>query len=560
MIQLKTDLINSMIYQFQRAYTKTVKSHGIQGYTDFGEVLVILPDSFFNIYEHSEIYYSLEGMSQILKRVLWIGTQNDISQVTPISIVNDKLEFSSQYSPKQFYKTFYEKLPIVKDILRQQGFIDDTIYKTIGTWTSSFSDIYEENILDDRITRPDKKLILKIDKVLIELFGYSGYTLLKAGLISFNQDLKPYIISHPKNQLIQVFQKTRFVSMGSSITGIKIGETYFSLKADTLKIFFVDTLLNGYKQRFEYWDEQTSQYINTKSLTSQPTGTSLGQYLYPPTGVRRYYLSSIAVPFINNQYASFEQLLVYKNTTSNIITSGRKTIISKIEGLLKDQINYFLISGWFKTTIARIASQSSIDKDTATNVVATLLTKYFTNYFMDRIFVPTGHDKYDYLNIIRNMIQDGVLQEEFILPSFPQSHEFMGNFKLIFDLLQFTKEELLEITITTLFGFYSTLEASDTRFRPAWRLLLESIWPSLKDPILKTYDFIKNIFDSYPTNTRRFSIYFHKFSVSGINTRSHLKDTIVDRYRTDEIEGTHIEVDRDNIQSMLNALLLLFII
>ena len=478
--------------------------------------------------------------------------QNDIKQITPISITDDKLQLSTQYSPKQFYKIFYEKLPFVKDMLRQQGFIDDSTYQTLEKWTSSFSDIFEENILDDRITKGDKKLMLQIDNVLIEIFGYSGLTLLRAGLISFNQDLKPFIISYPREELTQILRRTRFTSIGTNIKGVEMGNTYFAQTADTQKIFFADLILNGHKQRFRVYDDQTSQYISTESLTSQPIGTSFGQLLYPITG-RLSYKNSIAIPFLNNQYASFEQLLVDRNTMSNIIISGRSTIVSKINELLKDQINYFLISGRFASTIDRIASESSVDKDTATNIVVTLLINYFTNYFMDRIFVPTGHDQYDYLNLIRNMLEDNIDQKDFELPTFPQSHEFMGQFELIFDLLQFTQEELLEITITTLFGFYSTLESS-IRFRPAWSLLLDSVFSSLRDPILKTFDFVKNIFDSYPSSSSHFSIYFHKFSVSGINDRSNLKHVIIDKYKKDEIKGTHITVDRQNPQSVLDAI------
>ncbi len=192
----------------------------------------------------------------------------------------------------------------------------------------------------------------------------------------------------------------------------------------------------------------------------------------------------------------------------------------------------------------------------AVEIVKELVLSYYYNYYLDNSYVSAP--SHDYVHKIFQMFRYGTTSAIFESKGQePRTHDFFGSFKFTFDLNRaFSKEELIDVLASTMFYYDSTWSDADhnPNYRHAWSLSLNSIRNEVKDTTIKTFEFLQDIFNNYDPNVKHFSIYFHKSGVSGINQQSNLNNKIPLKYRSDEIKGTYIDVDRSDPQSVINAI------
>jgi hypothetical protein len=135
------------------------------------------------------------------------------------------------------------------------------------------------------------------------------------------------------------------------------------------------------------------------------------------------------------------------------------------------------------------------------------------------------------------------------------THNFFSWFKLTFNLNSaFNKKELVDVSASAMFHYYAMYSEAAPRYKPAWSLRLDSIRSEVKDTTIKTFTFLRDVFNNYDPSMTHFSIYFHKPGVSGINDKTTLKNRIPSSYNFGEIEGTYIDVDRSDPQSIIDAI------
>ena len=124
----------------------------------------------------------------------------------------------------------------------------------------------------------------------------------------------------------------------------------------------------------------------------------------------------------------------------------------------------------------------------------------------------------------------------------PSTHDFFSSFDFIFDLNALSGKEKIDVLASLAFNY------ENVRTNPDWSLQLSSVRNEITDATIKTFEFLQDIFNNYDSSVEHFTISFHKPGVSGINPHTTLK------YKSDEIEGTFIDVDRRDPQSVIDAI------
>lgn len=155
---------------------------------------------------------------------------------------------NAQYSPKRFYKVFREALITRADLLETEGLIDDEIYDKIQN-LGDFSDLYINNLGDDQIDieNSDKLEIIKLNSILTDIFGYSGYSILKSGFMTIEITSQGYEFSAfapERKERAAILRRTCMFPIRSLSSFIKMGPDYFKASTST-RLFFVDLLING---------------------------------------------------------------------------------------------------------------------------------------------------------------------------------------------------------------------------------------------------------------------------------------------------------------------------
>jgi len=136
----------------------------------------------------------------------------------------------------------------------------------------------------------------------------------------------------------------------------------------------------------------------------------------------------------------------------------------------------------------------------------------------------------------------------------PSTHKFFSSFDFVFDLNAFSGKEMIDVLASVMFSYHNTHSDTDLSYKPAWSLRLSSIRNDIKDTTIKTFEFLQGVFNNYDPSVKHFSISFHRPGVSGISRQTTLNTRIPSKYRSEEIEGTYIDVDRSDPQSVIDAI------
>ncbi len=447
---------------------------------------------------------------------------DDYKKINPVSVSSadeDNLHFNEEYSVKQFYYTLYNVLREKAGDLKSTGLITKKIYDNINN-LASFSDLYEDNLYKDEeeIEDSDLKLLKKLDGILEAIFGYNTYALLKSGLLTFELDANGInritCIAPDTSSLHKILQKTRFITL--TMSKKLIIKRSFRGNKEEKKLFFISILLNGHKQVFKI---RNSDLKILETIPENP----LGFKLYPTSSkqLRRF----VNEPFLNREYNKFLQLFA-GGTASDFIVSGKNLIFRKVCKMVEDhmsaKVTMVKIKKDYHDEIEAIKSKAKVSESEAIIIVKQLLIDYLTNHYLDYLYFPLGSHDSDYNFLIYQMLEDKKLTKKLIHPKYDSlKSNFLKEFELIFNLKNlkkyFTDREILEITATLQFSYYATFNENNEKHKPAWTLSVDSIMDDLEEPILKTYDFLSDIFENYPEEVRYFSIYFHRSSPSGPN-------------------------------------------
>ena len=543
--------VSSIVYQFDRGY---LLSGSRKSTKNVGPARVLLSDPFFNLYPHEVFYYSLSQYSKVFG-ALGI-TDQQLKEIVPMSVSSSSsvgtiaLSPNADYSPKRFYNVFREVLIDKADLIRTDGLIDEKIYQKIRN-LGGFSDLYEDNLDDDQIDieKSDKVEIIKLNSILTDIFGYSGYTILKSGFMAIEKTSQGFEFSAfapIRGDRNAILRKTCMFSIGFQASSIKIGSRYFTDR-DSTKLFFIDLLINGHKQGF---------YVegNIERIETTPQ-SPLRELLYP--SLKSSY-TKISRAFLAAQYEDFLAFFS-KDTSSNFIVSSRNIIFQGVWKLLKNAITDAVIISKFPSVIKGIKDNSNpnypITYARAVEIVKDLVLNYYYTYYLDNIYVP--HKTHDYIAKISQLFFHGTTSTIFKSRGQQSSstHTFFSSFKFTFDLNSaFNRKELVDVLASVAFHYLTTYSETAPRYKPAWSLRLNSIRSEVKDTTIKTFVFLQDVFNNYDPSVKHFSIFFHKPGVSGINLITTLKNRVPSGYKSDEIEGTYIDVDRSNPQSVIDAI------
>jgi len=541
--------ISSIVYQFERAF---LSSGSRRGPKPVGSTRVLLSNSFLNLYTHETFYYSLSRYSKVFGALSI--TDQQLKEIVPMSVSSSSsigslaLSPNALYSPKRFYKVFHEALITKADLLKTKSLIDEKIYQKIRN-LGGFSDLYKDNLDDDQIDikKRDRLEITLLNSILTDIFGYSGYTVLKSGFMAIEKMSQGYEFSAfapNRKERTDILRKTCIFPIRSHSGEIGIGPKYFG-PVDNTRLFFIDLLINGHKQGFSVEGK-----IEKVETTPQ---SPLGMLLYP--SLKKSY-AQISRAFLAAQYEDFLTSFS-KDTSSDLIVSGKNVIFQGIWKLLKNAITDARIIHDFPNVIKNIKDGSNpnypITYARAVEIVKGLVLNYYYTYYLDNIYVPSGKT-HDYILKIFQMFLHGTTSTSFESKE-GSSHNFFNSFDFTFDLNSaFNKKELVDVLASTVFHYESIYSDTAPNYRPAWSLRLNSIRSEVRDTTIKTFTFLQGIFNNYDPNVKHFSISFHKPGVGGINLQSHLSLKISSKYKSEEIEGTHIDVDRSDPQSVIDAI------
>ena len=483
---------------------------------------------------------------------------NDFVKITPLTLsqaISENPQFNDEYSPKQFYYTFLEALKGKADQLYLYGLITEEMKNRIDEleqFSNDFAeDLYDNTISDER----DKILIKSLNRILSEIFGYSGYTILKCGLLSLSLDSSGYNIDcfAPDAQMLgKIIHKTHVSPLSTHVQGTSLSEGYFNRvlkdvdgeKYHILRSFFVEIFLSGHKQYFI----DSSDYYGKFSLKSDDDtmldDTMLDSILYPSNDLGKYL-------FTSNEYSRFLGLFA-RDTAGDLIVSGRNLIHEKICLMLEDQITPYKIIKHYSEKIREIQQSSSISSDEAIRIIKNQLIDYYSLHYLYYLYKPSK--AFNYLNDIRNMLIDGVTQQKLHNKEYSDAvhvSSFIREFNsLVFDLSYFNDMELLQIVATIQFSADPTQSTDLGRYRPAWTLSIDSIFSQLEEPILKTFDLLRDIFNNYPAETTHFSVQFYKAVPGGIYSGSRLNVIV----GNNELDGNRFTIDRSDPQSILDGI------
>lgn len=267
--------------------------------------------------------------------------------------------------------------------------------------------------------------------------------------------------------------------------------------------------------------------------------------------------TKISKAFLATQYEDFLTSFS-KDTSSNLIVLGKNVIFQGVWKQLKNAITDARIKNDFPNVIQGIIDNSNpsdpITYARAVEIVKDLVLNYYYTYFLDNIYVSGS--THDYIHKIYTMIKHGTTSTSFESRGQSSStHSFFSSFDFTFDLnIAFNKKEMIDVLASVMFHYRNTYSDADPIYRPAWSLRLNSIRNEVKDTTIKTFTFLQDVFNNYDPSVTHFSISFHKPGVSGIHTITTLNRRIPSRYRSEEIEGTYIDVDRSNPQSVIDAI------
>ena len=319
-------------------------------------------------------------------------------------------------------------------------------------------------------------------------------------------------------------------------------------RKDNTHLFFTDLLINGHKQGFNIEG-------NIETIVTRPQ-TSLGRLIYPQLIGVGFADTRISEAFLSVQYGDF---LTYfsKDTSSNLIVLGKNTIFQGVWKLLENAITDALIISKFTNVIKDIIDSNPsnpISYTRAVEIIKELVLSYYYTYYLDNIYVSGS--THDYTHKIYNMIINGINSENFeSRGQVSSTHAFFSSFDFVFDLKHaFNDKQMIDVSASLMFYYFNTYSPAATNFNPAWSLRLNSIKSEIREATIKTFTFLQDIFTNYDPNVKHFSIFFHKQGVSGLTRQTTLHNKIRSKYMSDEIEGTYIDVDRSNPQSVSDAI------
>jgi hypothetical protein len=269
----------------------------------------------------------------------------------------------------------------------------------------------------------------------------------------------------------------------------------------------------------------------------------IGDVLFPSTArkMQKYY-------FTRNEYSRYLYYFT-KGTASNIIISGRNLIYRKICLMLEDQITPYKIIKHYSENVLELQRSQYITSDEAIKKIKSQLIEYYSLHYLDYLYNPT--EVFNYLMNIKNMLEDGITQRTFPSKRYSDAlpiSNFVKEFELVFDLGYFNDMELLQIAATSQFSYWNTQENRQKAYKPSWTLSVDSIFSKLEEPIIKTFDLLKDILDNCPAGVTHFSVHLYRAGPGGINEGVSLHTKIK------ELDSNRFTIDRSNPQSVLNGI------
>ena len=556
MTELDIRAVSSIVYQFDQSFLAISSTR--KGIKLDNPTRVLLSNIFLNLYPHENTHYSLSHYSNIFGN---LGiTSQQLKEIVPMSLSSYSsspsptlvLSANRLYSPKRFYKIFQEALVAKADLLRARFLIDIKTYEKIQT-LNGFSDTYLNNLnnQDASIERRDEKEIILVDSILTDIIGYSGYTIIKSGFMTIEKTNQGYEFSAfapNADEKSTILRLTCVLPVKLPQITMRIGPSYFRKRENT-KLFFIDLLINGHKQGFSIEGEVAQIYTRPKF--------SLGEAIFGDSFKgQRNVAAKMSQAFLR-MYGDLYIPYFSKDTSSDLIVSGRRVVFQQVWKLLKDRITDSLIIRKFPQVINEIMDPSvPITYTRAVEIVKDLVLNYYFNYYLDSIYASLTSKKYDYITQVYQMIRKGTTSAIFEGKAKDSSHNFFSSSdsNLIFNLNGISGNEIIDIIMSLTFNHRSTIETDATNYRSDWSLSLSSVRSEIKDATIKTFGFLQDIFNNYDPTVKHFSIYFHKPSTSGINHHTNLNDRISGSYTSEEIEGTFIDVDRSDPQSVIDAI------
>ncbi|MFX0138069.1 MAG: hypothetical protein ACFFDN_30785, partial [Candidatus Hodarchaeota archaeon] len=542
--ELKANSISSILYQLNKDYG--FSKAGLQSRKRnfrLGDTVLIISNAFLNLYPHETIKYSKKRFIEILQD-LEFADLNIIKKITAakIDIVNGKISLNigkNEYSPKQFYKLFRQAIINKKEVLLSKGLITQEIYENINT-LEEFSTTYYTNLYNKEVTRRDLALLLVLDNILREIFGYTGYTLLKSGLLTLTtigNNIELNCLAPETKLLTRILQLTRFFALFTKSIGFTLADMYL-YRTKTFKLeFFASIFLAGHMQSFSVKSNREFLISKLEGLLSANLGNR--------------------TTFIQTYYNKFIEMFT-RRISSDIIVRGSNLFARKLYKMIYDTIENksAQIERDFSQTISNLTKNGLSSKD-ALEIAKELIVEYFRLYYLDHSYI-SGLKDYDYKNIFHVMLSNNRNRENFKHKIYSDkiSNEFMKNFRLPFVVNQyFNKKDILEVEPSLLFTYMTTFDPNHPRgeYRPAWSLSIESVLPVIKKSAIRIFDLLRRVIFNYPDGTGYMTFYFHRPSLSGINTESVLKQSI--KKNRDELDGTFITIDKQDSQSILDGVL-----